>query len=262
MTVLGLSASLALALPVFAATSVQGWGGGGMHRGGGAPGVFGTVNAVNGTTLTVTAKVRPNATSTAAPTVYTVDASNAKIYKGSAMSAVSVSNIATGDTVMVQGAVDGSNVTATIIRDGVVGGMIGRPGMPGGQVLDHGASSTPGGASAIKGNGEPVVGGSVTAISGASLTVTNASNVTYTIDTTSATIVKNGTTSTIASVAVGDGVVVQGAVNGTSITASSVIDHGARGTQASSTGPGGPRGGSFGGIFSAIGGFFQHLFGF
>ena len=111
-----------------------------------------------------------------AGTVYTVDATNAKIYKGSATTTVSVSGIAAGDTVMVQGTVSGTNVAATVIRDGI-GGMMGiQPGMPG-KGFGHGASSTPSTTPIIQGNGEPVVGGSVTAISGTTLTVTNASNV-------------------------------------------------------------------------------------
>jgi len=264
----GLAASLTLVLPVLAATSVaggQGWGGsGGMHRGSGM-GVFGTVSAVSGNTLTVTEKMRPNETSTVA-TVYTVDASSAKIYKDSATSTVSISSIATGDTVMVQGAVSGSNVTATVIRDGAERMMGGD--MPGGKGFGHGTSTNPNPevTSAIKGNGEPVIGGSVTAINGASLTVTNASNVTYTIDATSATIVKNGTSSSISSIATGDSVIVQGTVNGTAVTASSVIDQGVKGNpsspNASSSNESHGGGFGFGGIFGAIGGFFQHLFGF
>ena len=64
-------------------------------------------------------------------TVYTVDATNAKIYKGGATTTVSVSAIATGDKVMVQGTISGTNIAATVIRDGVGGMMGGRPGMPG-----------------------------------------------------------------------------------------------------------------------------------
>ncbi len=71
--------------------------------------------------------------------VYTVDATNAKIYKGSVTSTVAVSDIAQGDTVMVQGTITGTNVAATVIRDGVGGMMGGRPGMGfghGGQLHD------------------------------------------------------------------------------------------------------------------------------
>jgi hypothetical protein len=58
------------------------------------------------------------------------------------------------------------------------------------------------------------------------LNITNASNVSYTVDASSATISKNNATSSVSNIAVGDRVVVQGAVNGNSITASSIIDQG------------------------------------
>jgi Domain of unknown function (DUF5666) len=284
----GLAASLVVALPAFAQTSVgvavnanvqtggkdiagltaQGsihnGANGGVRRGGPGmtPGVFGTVTAINGTTLTVTSKGRPNSTSTTATaaTVYTVDAGNATVYKGSATSTVSISSIATGDTVMVQGTVSGTTVTATTIRDGVGGMMGGQPGAWGKGGM-HGATSTM--ASPITGNGEPVVGGSITAINGTTLTVTNTSNVTYTIDASAATIVKNGTSTAITNLSTGDNVIVQGTVNGTSVTASSVIDQGVKAGASGSATSTSSHGGGFGaGFFGAIGGFFAHLFGF
>lgn len=259
----GFAASLIVALPAFAQTigAPGGWGGhgGGMMHGGMGmqPGVFGTVSAINGTTLTVTSKarMRPNTTSTAATTVYTVNASNAQVFKNAASS--SLSSIATGDMVMVQGTVSGSNVTATTIRDGLVPGM-GVPGMGMGRYggMGHNGTTT----LPIQGNGEPIVGGSVSAISGTTLTVTNASNVTYTIDASNAKIVENGTSTAFSNIAVGDNVIVQGTVNGNSVTASSVIDQGNSTHASSSTSSsGGPRGGGF---FGAIGSFFKHLFGF
>jgi hypothetical protein len=243
------------------------------------PGVFGTVSSVSGDTVTVTATARPtrpmpeqasagvSASTVVAGTMYTVDATNAKIYKGSATTTVSVSAIATGDTVMVQGTVSGTNVAATVIRDGVNGTMGGQPGTPG-KGFGHGASSTmsrPSSTPIIQGNGEPVVGGNVTAISGTALTVTNTSNVTYAIDAASATVEVKGVSSTISNVAVGDNVIVQGTVNGNSVTASSIIDQGAKPANASSTNGqshGGGIGAGLGGFFGAIGGFFSHLFGF
>ncbi len=97
------------------------------------------------------------------------------------------------------------------------------------------------------------------------LTVTNASNVAYMINTASFTVFMKRVSSTLANVAVGDNVIVQGAVNGNLMTASSIIDQGAKGTNTSSTN-GHPHGGNigvgFGGFFGAIGGFFRHLFGF
>ncbi len=122
------------------------------------------------------------------------------------------------------------------------------------------ATSTP----IIQGNGEPVIGGNVTAISGTTLTVTNASNVTYTIDAASSTVVVKGVSSTFSNVAVGDNVIVQGTVNGNAVTASSIIDQGVKTMGASSTAPhmGGGIGAGIGGFFGSIGGFFKHLFGF
>jgi hypothetical protein len=276
----GIAASLAMIMPAFAQTSanisVQGgihnganggaWNGG--ARGGMSPGVFGTVSAVDGDTLTVTSvtRMRPNATTTPATSsvVYAVDATNAKIYKGSATTTVSVSDIAQGDTVMVQGTISGTNVTATVIRDGAFPRPVGGSTMPG-KGFGRSASSTASTTPIIQGNGEPVVGGSVTAISGTTLTVTNTSNVTYTIDAASATVVVKGASSTLTNVAIGDNVIVQGTVDGNAVTASSIIDQGAKSANASSTNGqshGGGIGASFGGFFGAIGGFFQHLFGF
>ena len=224
-----------------------------------APGFFGAVSAVSGDTLTITQKVRPNATTTA-PVVYSVDATNAKVMKNGTSSTVSA--IAVGDMVMVQGTVTGTNVVATVIRDGMGGMMGGRGGFMGGKGFGHGSTSMPA-VSPIQGNGEPVVGGSVTAVNGDSLTVTNASNVTYTVDVTNAKIVKGGATVTVSGIATGDNVVVQGAVNGTAITASSVIDQGSTtGAPSGGNGAGIPHQNPNPGFFGSIGNFFKHIFGF
>src|ERR1039458_5450979 len=89
-----LASSLAVVMPALAQTnasvgiSVQGGAGihsdasAGMRRGGMPGGILGTISATNGNSISVTAKAWPNATSTS-PTTYTVDATSAKIYKGS-----------------------------------------------------------------------------------------------------------------------------------------------------------------------------------
>jgi hypothetical protein len=92
--------------------------------------------------------------------------------------------------------------------------------------------------------------------------VTNKSNVTYTVDATSATVEKGNAVSSISNVAVGDNVVVQGTVNGNAVTASSVIDSGAAPTANSTTNTSGAHQGGMGGFFSGIGSFFHSLFGF
>ena len=213
---------------------------GGIGRGMGQTGVSGTVASVSGNTLTVTSKMGPGGSTS---TTYTVDATNATVTKAGVSS--SVSNITVGDTVMAQGTVSGTNVTATSIRDG----------MPQGQKTH--INVTP----VIKGNGQPIIGGNVTAINGSMLTVTNKSNVTYTVDATNATVEKGNIASSTSAIAVGDNVVVQGTVSGNSITATSVIDGGANTTTTNSTNstPSTHQGGGF---FGGIGNFFHNLFGF
>ena len=207
----------------------------GFGMNGAGRGVAGAVASVSGTTFTVTSKAGPNG---GTATTYTVDASKATVTKNNTTS--SVSNIVVGDTVMVQGTVSGTSVTATNIRDGV---------------------NQP----VIQGNGQPVVAGSITAINGSTITITNKSNVTYTIDATSAKFVVGGVTSpTISNVVVGDNIVVQGTVNGNSVTASSVIDQKAN-SNGKSTNPGNDQNSSgnfLGGVVKGIGNFFKHMFGF
>ena len=241
----------------------RGFGMGGYGQGMHAPGVAGTVAAVNGTTLTVTSKGFGHGQN-ATTTTYTVDASTATVMKNGTSSQLSAVNV--GDMVFVQGTVSGSNVAATSIRDGMPmgGGMRGFKNASG---TWNGSTTMPRRGTPqnlIQGNGQPVVGGSVTAISGSTLTLTTANgNVTYTIDATNATIEKGNATSTIASIAIGDNVLVQGSVSGTSVTASSVVDQGMPRTASSTSGSsnGGGRG-FVGGFMNAIGGFFHHLFGF
>ncbi len=257
----GFIASLTAVIPVFAAMQTgQNWEGGrsgGTHNGM-MPGIAGNVTAISGTTLTVTRKTRPNATSTAA-TVYTVDASNARVVKDGATS--TVASIATGDMVMVQGTVTGTDVAATVIRDGISGknGTAGNDS----KTLHRNTTSTPP-VALIQGNGEPIVAGSITTISGTTVTIVNDSNVTYTIDASNAKIIKNGTSTGISGIATGDNIIVQGTVNGTSVVASSLMDQGTRsGTHAAtSTSPDQASHFNIFGALGTIGNFFKHLFGF
>src|SRR4051812_5969848 len=72
------------------------------------PAVMGTVSAINGSTINVTAKNG---------TAYTVDASGATVLKNGTSSQVSA--ITTGDVVVVLGNVSGTIVKATKIVDGI-----------------------------------------------------------------------------------------------------------------------------------------------
>jgi hypothetical protein len=220
-------------------------------------GIGGTVIAINGTSLTVTSRgfVGRGATTTpATTTTYTVDASNAIVLKNNATSTVSA--IAVNDTVFVQGTITGTNVVATKVLDGrVPGNMLIHGNNPGGPRMPVG-SITP----QFQGNGQPIVGGTVSMITGNTITITNSGNTTYSVDATNAKIEKRGVaTSTISNIAVGDHLLVQGAVNGTAITATTIIDQPVMVTITASTTS---KEGSSHGVLGSIGSFFTHLFGF
>jgi len=264
VVVLAAAVGLAAAITTFAANGVPAnqpngaWGGQmrgfGAGRGQGVmmrPVVFGTVSAVSGDIITVNGRQGFGANATTA--AFTVDVTNAKVVKDNATS--TVSSIAVGDTVVVQGTVSGKNVTATMIRDGKIGGQNGRGPNGGMNPLGRGATSTP-----IEGNGQPVLAGTVSAITGSTLSITNKSNVSYTIDASSAKITEGQDTVSLSSVNVGDSIIVQGTVNGTSVVASTIIDQTkpASGTTAQSGAQREPQAG----IFAKIGQFFIHLFGF
>jgi hypothetical protein len=285
------------------------WGNG-IERG--AAGIFGTVSAISGSVITVTGKSRAKNSST---TTYTVNAGNATVIKNGASS--SVAGIAVGDSLMIQGAVNGTTITATAIRDNIPqrpgisgtvsaingniitvtdrknvaysvdatsatvtkngdassisGIIVGDKVMVSGTVngtsisatairdiLNQGGKAKPN--PVIQGNGQPLISGSITVISGTNMTVTNKSNVTYSVDVSNAKFMKGNATSTLSNFAVGDSVVVQGAVNGNLVTASSVIGTGQGKTADNPNTAPSPAShrGFFGGIFS----FFQNLFGF
>ena len=220
------------------------------------PAVFGTVASVSGNIIMVNG--RQGFGTTSPTTVFTVDATNATVMKNNATS--SISNIVVGDTVLVQGTVSGTNVIATKIRDGVV--MTRKPGGPNGSGNNNPGQTpmTP----PIQGNGQPVVAGTVTSVSGDIISITNKSNAAYTIDATNAKIVQGQNTIAIGNVAVGNTVLVQGTVSGSSVVASTVIDQGRPATPGAN--PGATNGGATNqpnhGFFGSIGQFFMKLFGF
>jgi hypothetical protein len=234
-----------------------------MHMmGEGGRGILGQVTAESGTSLTVASRgFGPNA----ATTTYAVDASKATVDK--AGTTIVLSDVAIGDSVMIEGTVSGTNVVATKIHDGLP-----PRGMMGGRGWDKdNASSTPRGMGmmppAIQGNGQPLVGGTVSAVSGSTITITNNNGgSTYSIDASGAKITKAGAAIALTQIAVGDAVLAQGTVNGTNIVATTVIDQGTRPVATGSTSGGAaapaqaPHG--MGGFFGGIGGFFRGLFGF
>jgi hypothetical protein len=113
----------------------------------------------------------------------------------------------------------------------------------------------------LTGNGQPLVGGTVASVNGATMTITNKSNLTYTVDTAHTTVTKTGVPSaTASSISVGDNVLVQGAVNGTTVTATSVIDHGATPVPPTTNTPAQPTPQVHNGFFGSVKGFFSRFF--
>ena len=104
-------------------TDLPAFDNGTMHgnRGMMKPGVFGTVSAISGNIITVTNTRVPrkngSTITTIAPvtTIYTVDATNAKITQGP--NTILVSNIVVGDNIVAQGTVNGNTVVASTIID-------------------------------------------------------------------------------------------------------------------------------------------------
>lgn len=154
------------------------------------PAIAGTVAGINGNSITVTGK--NGAT-------YTVDATAAQITKvqNGAKTTISISGIATGDTVMVLGSVSGSNVTAKTIIDGQFPPRL-----------------------------TPAASGIVSALNGNSFTVTSGGTA-FAVDANNAQlmIIKPASTALSSSgLMSGDSVTVFGTVNGTNIAATKILD--------------------------------------
>lgn len=161
------------------------------------PGVFGAITAINGSTITVSGMSKTGTTT------YTVDASSATVTKAGATS--TVSSLAVGDKIAVQGTVTGTSVVATEIMDGFGASMPGMRG-PGGPMRGFGG-----------------VMGTVSAVNGNTLTVTGKNGTTYTVDASSAKVSKVVDLS-VGDIKVGDTVGVQGSVSGSSVTAQHIMD--------------------------------------
>jgi hypothetical protein len=209
-------------------------------------GMIGTVTSVNGTTFTMTVKERSKKDEAEISTTYTVDASKATFVKRG--TGASISTIVVGDMVMVMGPVTGTTIAAIRIMDEFP---------KAGEKKEMETRKDP----VFVGDGQPVVAGTVTAVSENTITITNKSNVTFTIDASTAKVDKAGVASTVANVAVGDMIIAQGTVNGSAVTASTIVDQGQMPTPKAAAlreaMPEKPRG-----IFNRIGNFFGKMLGF
>lgn len=175
------------------------------------PEVLGTVTAISGNIVTVK-DLRGNTN-----TIYTVDATNATVIKNGTASTVSA--ILVNDTVSVQGVINGTNVTASKINNGLTPKE--KENQKNRKLENENNLNNP----IIIGDGSPIIAGTVATISGNTITIKNKSNVVYTVDATSAKVQTNSTaTGTVSNIAVNDNIIVQGTINGTSVTASLIID--------------------------------------
>jgi hypothetical protein len=151
------------------------------------PALIGTVTAVNGSTIIV--KAGQNGT------IYTVDTNNATVRTATG------STIAVGDTVLVQGAINGTSVVATSVLSAKAKGDLKK------QIIDNFTG----------------IVGQITAINGTTVTVLGKNNVTYTITATNAKIWKNKNKMVaLSDLKVGDTVIVQGTINGSAVTATNI----------------------------------------
>lgn len=140
--------------------------------------VFGTLTAINGTTLTVTDKDGK---------VFTVDAANASVIVDGQKS--TLSSLAVNDKVFVFGtpsSTDSTQIAAKVIGKGI-------------KKMEQGPDKFAG------------LFGEITAISGTTLTVKGKDGIIYTVDAASAKVTVDGKVSTLTDLAVGDKVVVKSA---------------------------------------------------
>jgi hypothetical protein len=174
------------------------------------PTVAGTVTSVNGLTLTISGATAPKMATSSFTVILT---SSTVVVKNKATT--TASSIVVGDKVAVLGTLSGSSVSATsLMVDPKIGEMA--------REIKNGGKSEM--MAMMQGNGAPLVGGSISAISGNTLTITNKGGAIYTVDATSAKVAKGGQgTTTVSTLKVGDMIMVQGAVNGTTITANSIV---------------------------------------
>lgn len=242
-----------------------GLGLGRMNHGAPMSGVFGTVSTINGNMITISGRQGFGRANASTDTAFTVDASNAAVMKDNATS--TVSSIAVGDTIFAQGTINGTSVSATMVRDGQMRGRgpgngktIGKMGKP---EQEGNPAQAP--FQNIQGNGQPVIAGTISTISGGTLTITNKSNVQYAVDASNAKITQDrNASSTLSNLSAGDSVIIQGTVNGTSVVASTIIDQAKpiNATATAATGAENPKKPKNQGFFGTIGQFFSHLFGF
>jgi uncharacterized cupin superfamily protein len=194
----------------------------------------GIVNTVGTTSFTMKLTARYEGASTG--TVFTVDTTNAKFLQSGIVESgtstatttgsstpATISQLVSGARVLVNGTIEGTTITAKNVHIGI-------PARAEKRVEDRKEKRPEVRPIDLiqQGDGQPVIVGIVGTTTGSSTTfvLTNKNNVAYTIDAANAKVYLKAATGTVADIKTGDRVVVQGTVTGTSIVATTVIDHG------------------------------------
>jgi hypothetical protein len=194
------------------------------------PGVSGTITAIDGTNITITGKDS---------TVYVVDTASAKYVKITdpvvtttatagterpkpTVTDITLADLKVGDTLMVRGSVSGTQVTATEVTVGTFTRGAGGIGGHMGGNHDH----APDGTARTK----PAAAGIIQTVDGNTVTVKDRNNTVYTVDASSAKILKDSGTrgtapiaGTVADLTVGNMLMAQGTVNGTTVIATEIM---------------------------------------
>jgi hypothetical protein len=174
------------------------------------PTVAGTVIAINSSSLTISGATAPKM---ATSTFSVIATPSTTVLKNKATT--TISKISVGDKVAVLGTLSGTTVTASsIMIDPSVQGIIK-------EMKNNDKKEI---LSLMQGANVPLVGGSISAVSGETFTMINKGGTSYTVNASEAKVAKGGQgTTTVSTLKVGDMVMVQGVVNGTAITANSII---------------------------------------
>jgi hypothetical protein len=166
----------------------------GMMGGFATPHVDGTITAIDGSTITITADQNHGGGT------FKIDTSNATFTKDGASS--SIGDYKVVDRVWAGGSINGTDVSATAINNSRGGkGMMGHGGM---------------------GKGHGVVG-TVESISGSTVTVKGIDSTTYTVETKDASVERK-VVGSLSDVKVGDQIGVHGTLSGTNVTATHIMD--------------------------------------
>ena len=178
--------------------------------------IFGTISAINGSSLTVSGKTF----GASATTTYTVDASSAKFWKigdGFKPSGENLSNVTVGDHVLIIGTLSGTSITASSVIDGT---FTKKP-HPSEKKNDSDKGS-------VKGTVSGILGTTLTVNAAASKKTENAA-ATYSVDASNAKIYAGAkgdehTQASLANVETGDSIKARGTVNGTNVAATLIHD--------------------------------------